>query len=186
MDFTADPPLTKNGTDTCGHGTHVAGIVLQLAPNAELHVGRVSLDRTFDKRTDPECTARIAEAIRYAVDVWGVDVISMSLGFSSIPTDVKEAIIYAYSKDRILVAAASNNGNSKIGNVTYPASHLGLVICVNAANYAGTPHEFNPPATSSKDNFSILGEEVKSTWSKDAKGDAKQDELDLIVEEGAP
>src|ERR1700712_4859592 len=100
----------------------------------------------------------------------------MSFGFSGIPTDVREAIIHAYSRNCTLLAAASNNGNSKLGKPTYPASHLGLVLCINAADYTGIAYNHNPPATSGKDNFTILGELVKSTWSKDADQDGVKTE----------
>jgi subtilisin family serine protease len=39
--FCGDRKNTEDVTDIDGHGTHVAGIILQLAPRAELYIARV-------------------------------------------------------------------------------------------------------------------------------------------------
>ena len=108
------------------------------------------------------------------MDVWGVDIISMSFGFTIDVREVSDAVIYAYSKNVLMIAAASNDGNSRLVPIAYPTRHLGLVICMNSADAAGFPSKRNPPAALYRDNFSILGERVKSTWSKDSK-DANRD-----------
>jgi hypothetical protein len=41
FDSTQEKDSPKNTKDTHGHGTHIAGIVLQVAPNADLYIGRV-------------------------------------------------------------------------------------------------------------------------------------------------
>lgn len=180
LDFLTTPPSAEIVEDVFGHGTHVAGIILQLAPDAELYVARVFRSGSFDQNSEPGCAQRVAEAIRYAVDVWGVDIISMSFGFTIDVQEVFDAVIYAYSKNVLMIAAASNDGNSKLVPISYPARLLGLVICMNSTNAAGFPSRGNPPAALYRDNFSILGERVKSTWSKDANRDGVTVESDEL------
>jgi Subtilase family len=112
------------------------------------------------------------------VDVWGVDIISMSFGFTIDVQEVFDAVIYAYSKNVLMIAAASNDGNSRLVPIAHPARLLGLVICMNSTNAMGFPSRGNPPAALHRDNFSILGERVKSTWSKDANRDGVTVESD--------
>ncbi|KAF4626013.1 hypothetical protein G7Y89_g12155 [Cudoniella acicularis] len=52
------------------------------------------------------------------------------------------------------------------------------VICINAANGDGVPSGFNPPIQPSSPNFSIVGEDVKSSWIKwhNAKKGQEDDE----------
>lgn len=86
----------------------------------------------------------------------------MSFGFYGFNSKVNQAIADALRKENpvLIFAAASNNGTRK--EVTFPASVSG-VICVNSANADGTPSDFNPTFHPAR-NFSIIGENVKSSW----------------------
>lgn len=44
--FTGDEADT--GEDECGHGTHVASILLRLAPECDLYIAKISSDKEFD------------------------------------------------------------------------------------------------------------------------------------------
>jgi subtilisin family serine protease len=88
----------------------------------------------------------------------------MSFGFEREVSQVHDAIVYAYSKGVVMLAATSNDGNRHLTHIAYPASQVGLVICINSARPSGARSEFNPPPATNRDNFSILGENVKSTW----------------------
>jgi subtilisin family serine protease len=89
------------------HGTHVAGTIHLLAPQAELYDYRV-----FGGQGNLDGDNAIAAAIREAVDVDRCHVINMSLRVSyPIVPAVKQAVDYAYSKGVHMVCAAGNSGD---------------------------------------------------------------------------
>lgn len=67
-------------------------------------------------------------------------------------------------------AAASNDGNR--AGIAYPAS-LGYsdTFCIHATDGAGNKSSFSPPAEHGRENCSILGQSMKSLWSKEAGAD---------------
>jgi thermitase len=94
-----------------GHGTAVAGIILQVAPKAKIMPLRV-LDASGEGDT-----ANVIAAIDYAV-AHGAKVINLSLG-----TDYDKSLdntIKSATKAGVFVIASS--GNTGDGNITYPAS----------------------------------------------------------------
>jgi thermitase len=94
-----------------GHGTAVAGIILQVAPKAKIMPLRV-LDAAGEGDT-----ANVVAAIDFAV-AHGAKVINMSLGTDydkSLDNTIKSAV-----KAGVFVVASS--GNTGDGNITYPAS----------------------------------------------------------------
>jgi thermitase len=95
-----------------GHGTAVAGIVLQIAPNAQIMPIRVlGSDGTGD-------VTNVVQGIDWAVK-HGAKIINLSLG-SSEPVDaVRKMIAWADSKGVFVVASAGNTNDT---NVTYPAA----------------------------------------------------------------
>lgn len=88
------------------HGTHVAGTIHFMAPQAELYDYRV-----FGKDGELSGDDAVAAAIRKAVKD-GCNVINMSLrvSFPIVPT-VRSAVEFAYSKGVIMVCAAGNSGD---------------------------------------------------------------------------
>jgi hypothetical protein len=87
----------------------------------------------------------------------------MSFGFPSLTQDlecIQSAILYAQSKSVVLFAAARNNGGLK--KIAYPANRS-EVICINSTDGEGNPSHFNPSTEATK-NFSVLGEDVLSSW----------------------
>lgn len=117
--------------DTNGHGTHCAGViagnknnsgVIGVAPDARLLVGKVLGD---DGAGSAEW---IAKGIRWAVTE-GADIISMSLGSSSLDKSIKDAVKFAYSKGCFIVAAAGNEGPGP-STTGYPA---GMKECISVA-----------------------------------------------------
>jgi hypothetical protein len=100
--------------------------------------------------------------------VWKVKIVSLSIGFrKAFLRDEEKAIVrnaLKYVMDThpevLVFAAASNEGNRD--KILFPASE-DKVFCVNSSNGDGNASEFNPPHQERHENFSILGEGVKST-----------------------
>jgi Subtilase family len=123
IDFAEDD---ANPEDTCGHGTHVAGIV-GAATNNGTQVAGVNWNaallpiKVFPDASPGSCGSAVdlPAAIRWAVD-HGARVINMSLrGFQRNEAQV-EALDYAWSAGRVVVAAAGNDATS---TRVYPAGY---------------------------------------------------------------
>ncbi|EFW99001.1 lipid acyl hydrolase [Grosmannia clavigera kw1407] len=143
-------------SDSIGHGTYCAALLLEVAPNADLYVAKV-----FDSSTaDEETPTRVSEAITYAVETWKVDIIAMAFGFQKRHEDILQAVRLAYDRGVIMLAAASNDGALE-ERPAFPA-RLDQVICVNSADGLGSSSAFNPQPSIAEDNFTILGEKVES------------------------
>ncbi len=111
-------------TDSIGHGTACAGIILQLAPEAEIYSVKVI-------GSDSKGTAdQLVAGLGFALDQ-GYDVINMSLG----TTEERHArrlgalADRAFYEGRIIVAAANNQGR-----VAFPA-HLSSVLAVDMEGF---------------------------------------------------
>ena len=137
VDDDPDPDDERTGLDSdddgmadeaWGHGTHVAGIVAQVAPDAEIVGYRV---------LDSEGTGRVfavAAAIFDATDR-GVDVINLSFGLDhqSKSKMLSDALKHAKDQGVIVVAAAGNDGR---GDKRFPAAEKD-VMSVGAQDLAG-------------------------------------------------
>ncbi|UBV44344.1 S8 family serine peptidase (plasmid) [Deinococcus taeanensis] len=109
-----DVNLNTDGTFSAayGHGTAVAGIITQVAPNATILPIRV-----LDGNGGGD-VATVAAAIDYAV-ASGAKVINLSLGSTTDSTTVNNAIKNAVGKMVSVLTAAGNSGTS---DVLYPAA----------------------------------------------------------------
>ncbi len=113
-----------DGASAYGHGTGVAGIVLQIAPNATLLPLRVlSPDGSGDM-------TNVVMAIDWAIS-HGAQVINLSLGSSDEFKTLKEILKYAKKQDLILVASAGNSGEERL---EYPARDSAETISVGSVN----------------------------------------------------
>lgn len=94
-----------------GHGTHVSGIVLTIAPGVQIMPIRVLNSDGVGTYWD------IAAGIRYAVD-HGAKIINMSLAAPALPASLSDALGYASSHGVIVVAAAGTGAGPN-----YPAGY---------------------------------------------------------------
>ncbi len=116
-----------------GHGTHIAGTVLQVAPGAMiLPVTVLNSDDVGDAFT-------LTAGIVYAVEQ-GADVINLSLGSTYNSQAVRGAINFAVDNG-VVVVAAVGNGNRE-APVEYPAAH-DAVISVAATNEFADKAEYS-------------------------------------------
>jgi thermitase len=112
-DSTPQDVLEKGRNKGYGHGTSVAGIVLQIAPNAQIMPLRV-----LDSEGIGDSDNMIA-AIDWAVS-HGAEVINLSIG-TVYAKSLEMSIDSATKAGVFVVASAGNTGNQ---NVTYPASAM--------------------------------------------------------------
>ncbi len=133
IDRDLDPSDVPDGLDNdgdglvdeaTGHGSHVAGLVALVAPEAELLILRVL---NSDGRGSAWAVAR---AIEYAADA-GAQIINLSLGMLERPYVVYEALDYAHDRGVILVSSVGNWGSNS--PMEYPSSSR-LVWAVAASD----------------------------------------------------
>jgi len=120
-DFIADK---ENMDDEFGHGTHVAGIIVN---NSSAKIMPVKFTDGKEGKM-----SNLLKGIKFAVDN-KADIINLSLGLEEKTKALQEAINYAEKKGVIVVAAAGNNNSNK---QFYPAAYS-TVYAVAALNNKG-------------------------------------------------
>lgn len=117
--------------DSYGHGTAVASIILENAPDTEL-VALVSSVYEHGRLTQVDADT-FAGIIMDAVDVYGCDVINVSAGFAADVEAVRLAVEYAAQKGVVVVASAGNDYAYNPDAKYYPAAYE-IVIAVGSMN----------------------------------------------------
>mmetsp|Transcript_14777 Transcript_14777/g.18734 ORF Transcript_14777/g.18734 Transcript_14777/m.18734 type:complete len:353 (+) Transcript_14777:21-1079(+) len=126
MWFRYGTPLSQDD-----HGTHVAGTIHMMAPDAEIHDYRVFGKDGF------EIDDAIATSI-YESCFDGCDIINMSLGGRWPSSTIRSAVQYAHSRGVIVVCAAGNEGdaNPLTNERSYPALWP-EALCIAAVGKSG-------------------------------------------------
>ena len=148
--------------DGNGHGSHVAGIIRQVAPNADLLIGKVLGDDGSGSYQS------IIDGINWATNYVGENgertrIINMSLGGSEPLDELEESILNAVSKGILVVVASGNEGNhfDDRYEFSYPALY-NECITVGAIDEKGRMAGF------SNEHLQLdvvaLGVNVKSTY----------------------
>ncbi|KAH6616958.1 peptidase S8/S53 domain-containing protein [Chaetomium tenue] len=120
------PANSAAGSDPCGHGTHVIGLLLDVAPDCDVYVAQIADNK------NPLSLHQIAKAVDHAVTVWQVDIISMSFGVLDEREDgcveLRAALLRAHAAKVLMFAAASNTGGVDPAPA-FPA-RLSNVFCI--------------------------------------------------------
>ncbi len=133
------------GTDAAfGHGTSVAGIILQIAPKARILPLRVlGSDGSGD-------VLNVAAAINRAMQA-GVKIINLSLGSDTNSQAVSDAINAATLRGIFVI---SSSGNTNDQNVTFPANQTNVETTISG-QYSLSVSSVN--ANDDKSSFSTWG-----------------------------
>jgi len=145
-----------------GHGTHVAGLIQRLAPDAELWSYRV-----FESGSTATNASLVAAAVRRAVKE-GADLVNLSVVFQRDDKALTKALEFAHANGVVCVCAAGNDA----GPVSFPARHSAAVAVAACGSRAAVPASLQPllrpPAGSVQPDvfatvFTCFGTEVSVT-----------------------
>lgn len=179
-DFTSN---SEDCDDYHGHGTHVARLVLQFAPEAEIYIAKVSKSQSLEHtKIDQLAQVRggvvsspqlqqvmgtdehLEQALKWAGE--NADIINLSFGLGPRCPPAKDGPSLAglldvlIDKKKLIFAAASNSGAN--GSRSWPGSHNGI-FCIHATDEQSKSLEMNPIA-GPQDNFATLGDKIHSQW----------------------
>ncbi|SDX69267.1 S8 family serine peptidase [Lysobacter enzymogenes] len=153
-------------TDTCGHGTHVAGTIAAVGGNGKgvigVSPGKVSLHivKYFDGAScGVAYSSGLVDAARRCQQA-GAKVINMSLGGALSSTSENTAFTQLFNQGVLSVAAAGNSGNS---SKSYPASYANVlsVAAVDSNRARASFSQFNDAV-----DIAAPGVDVSSTYPK--------------------
>ncbi|KAH7173727.1 ankyrin repeat-containing domain protein [Fusarium flagelliforme] len=158
-------------TDEDGHGTHIAGLIMAIAPRAELYIAKVSSSQKPDtKEGNPKKAPKrdgrkahpIREALRWAIEN-RVNIINMSLGFKEQGSlELVQTLTEADKQGICVFAAAANHGD--IHAVAWPARDRLLANCVGSTDEQYKLAWFSPTANARFPIFGTFGVNISSHW----------------------
>ena len=140
---------SQNINDNLGHGTHIAGIIHDIIPEAQLLIIKV-LDRYGYGTID-----NVTHGIYYALDK-GANIINISIGYEDPDNELKAAIEAAEIKNVPVICAAGNHNT-----IEYPAQYG---ISVGSIDNKGNVSEFS----TNNATLYALGEDIESTYLNDS------------------
>lgn len=152
------------------HGTHVAGIIRALAPDAKLSSYAVLSGDGANPELKENPEQGIVKAVRAAVKD-GNRVINMSLGSSQGPSAELARVVEEYASKGVIFVIAAGNSRNQSGGIDSPASapHAITVGALDAngrmADYTNFGERFDPRklTTVVKDVFMAPGSNIVST-----------------------
>jgi subtilisin family serine protease len=151
-------PQDVSGGNGYGHGTGVAGIILQVAPKATILPIRV-LDQNGMGDSDD-----VIAAIDWAVQK-GAKVINLSLGTNEPVAALKTMVSYANQMGVFVITSAGNAGST---SMTFPAAdaqnapYSDKLFSVGSVNSSGSRSSFSNYGSALK--FSAPGEQIYSAF----------------------
>lgn len=152
--------------DTCGHGTQIACLLLEFAPDADLYIAKVSAGMNLDEPIP------VAEALRWAAKEVRADIITMSFGWDYHIPEVNTAIedVLAGRTEQghqpLLIASASNNG-LRTSLRSFPAWDERLICAYALDGNGADTSTLNPPRMDNRHNFGTLGHGVRVYQGRD-------------------
>jgi subtilisin family serine protease len=111
-------------SDEVGHGTHITGLILSKAPDANIYSYKFTDGKTGKLST-------LIKAI-YAAKEDQVDILNLSLGLPNQSAALKEAIDALTAEDILVVAAAGNQNSSE---EFYPAAYQKVIGVAGLNNF---------------------------------------------------
>jgi serine protease len=148
-------------TDTCGHGTHVAGTINAVGGNGKgvlgVSPGRASLHivKVFDGASCGWSYASSLLAAAQNCQAAGAKIISMSLGGSTQSSTENTGFANLYNAGILSIAAAGNAGTSAN---SYPASYASVmsVGAIDSNNVIASFSQFNAGVDISAPGVAVL------------------------------
>lgn len=146
----------SNPSDKNGHGTHVAGVIVDCTPGINVKILPVRVINAYGNGNP----SSVGNGIRYAVNK-GAKVINLSLGAYQHYKYIESCINYANKKGATVVVAAGN----ECGNTKYVCpAHMSAPIVVGAINANGKRASFSNYGSSL--DISAPGVNIRSCWLK--------------------
>jgi subtilisin family serine protease len=123
-------PNATSANDNCGHGTTMSSTVAAprgvdgnscgVAYNSDLIVCKATHDVIIDESSEVK---GVADAYTYAADDASVKITSMSVGRVTSSSQIKDAIVYAYGKGKLMFCAGGTSTTfTKFVGVVFPAT----------------------------------------------------------------
>ncbi|KAK8148439.1 hypothetical protein G3M48_010185 [Beauveria asiatica] len=140
--------------DYHGHGTTVAKILLEAAPQAEIYIAKVTNSSTV---SDDELH-NVRKAINWAVQVWDADIINLSLAMRVESRDIDEALSHALLPGSKIIFAAAHNNAGRHEGPSWPGRKLGI-IAIHGTDGDGQPLGTNA-SVGRQDYFATLGLDI--------------------------
>lgn len=129
-------------SDAFGHGTHVAGIIIDCTPELPVYIRPIRVLNASGKGSIANTTSAIFEAAEA-----GCGVINLSLTTNKHSEALEDAVRFALDCESLVVASAGNNGDDTNGYCPVHMNDPGLIVVGACAG------SYNVPVLASYSNY---------------------------------